>query len=308
MNEYLIIQKRLNYYSCYVKQMMSGLSEEFQTNKIHLKRLTNVLERLFATESSTFLDFFVDKKLSIPTQFIHYLNEQGEIIHVGNNNYMLPPERAIVMPDKQKIIISSLYLAETPIGMGQPTKHLPSILLNYDSYVFLPTLEQMITYYENKLSENHDVEPSEILIFNSKSIVRTSKLNNLKEEEYYILKFERLIGSRNKLEYYFAKRKDSKWYVSQIKKEAFRRTILALKNRKNLNSIFNFSKKNEGFIEIELQFPLPKEEEILLRLIATPEKSKDPKKYLTKDTQLNNIKQFFSYCKMKEGTRDGIYN
>lgn len=308
MNEYLIIQQRLNHYSCYVKHMISGLCEEFQTNKIHLRRLTTVLERLFAKEVSIFLNFFVDDRFSIPTQFIHYLSAQGEIFHVGNNEYALPPERSIVLPDEQNVLISSLQLNKGEVGLGQVISAKSPIFLNYDKYVFLPTFEQIIKHYQNKLSNNHDIEPFEMITFTENGSFKSSRFTNLNDGEYYILKFERLIGNQIKLEHYFAQWRDKQWYVSEITNSTLLRTRLALRSRKNLNSYYSFSKKQNGFVEVNLQFSLPKEEDVLLRLIATPIQNKWPKSYLTTESQLKNIREIFTYCKLKEVKNDGIHN
>lgn len=308
MNDYLIIQEKLNHYSSYVKRMISGLCEEFQTNKIHLRRVTSVLERLFANEVSVFLDFFVDDKFSKPTQFIHYLSAQGEIFHMGNNEYSLPPERSIILPDKQNVRISSLELNECEVGLGQLNSEKSPIFLDYENYVFLPTFEQILKHYQNKLFNNHDIEPFEMITFTEKGAFKSSRFTNLNDREYYILKFERLIGSQLKLEHYFAQWRDNQWYVSEIKNSTLLRTKLALRSRKKLNSNYSFSKKENGFLEVNFQYSLPKEEDILLRLIATPIQNKWPKRYLSTESQLKNIREILSYCKMREVKSDGVHN
>lgn len=288
--------------------MINGFCEEFDTNKIHAKRLTSVLERLFASEDEIFLKFFRDEKLSIPYQFLQYLNAQGEILHVGENRYALPPERTIVLPDGQNVVISSLENNSGQVGSGRFTTEKTAIFLNYDEYVFLPTFEQIIRHYENKLTGHHDVEPSEIIKFNERGSSKSKNFKQVKDREYYILKFERLIGAQIKTENYFAKWQDREWFVAEVRNGLFVRTIMALRSRKNVNSTYSLSGQSNGLIEVDLQYSLPKEEDILLRLIATPRESKWPKSYLTTESQLVNIRAIFAHCKLKEVKSNGIHN
>ncbi|MEK3726609.1 hypothetical protein [Lysinibacillus sp. FSL W8-0953] len=309
-NEYLIIQQKINHYSCYVKHLIVGFCEEFQTNKVHLRRVTSILERLFANESIAFLNYFVDEKFTVPVQFIHYLNAQGEIIHLGNTYYTLPPERSIRLPNGQYVSISSLQLNIGQLGIGQLTTHKLPISLEYDEYVFLPTFESILKLYKDKLSNHHDIEPSEMIFFNENGSFKSSKIKNMQDGEFYILKFERLIGSKSKPENYFAQWKNNEWLVAQIKNGMYTRVRMALRDRKNMNSNYKVIKHQQGFVEIKFQYSLPKEEEVLLRLIATPNESKWPKSYLTKENQLSNVRAILANCKLKEleVKNDGIHN
>ena len=310
MNEYLFIQQRINHYSCYVKHMINGFCEEFQTNKVHSRRLTSVLDRLFAKENHTFLNFFVDEKLSITAQFIQYLNAQGEIIHMGESYYALPPERTIVLPDGQNVLISSLQLNDGQVGLGKIIAAKSPIFINYNEYVFLPSFEQIFKHYQNRLSNHHDVEPSEMIIFNERGSFKSTKINNMQDREYYLLKFERLIGSQIKSENYFAQWRNKEWFVVQIVNGMYLRIRMALRDRKKLNTSYSLINRKGGFIEVKLQYSIPKEEDILLRLIATPKENKWSKSYLTTESQLENVRAIFAYCKLKEleVNNNGIYN
>lgn len=288
--------------------MINGFCEEFDTNKIHAKRLTSVLERLFANEDEIFLKFFRDEKLSIPYQFLQYLNAQGEILHVVENRYALPPERTIVLPDGQNVVISSLEKNSEQVGSGRFTTEKTAIFLNYDEYVFLPTFEQIIQHYENKLKNHHDIEPSEIVIFNELGSFKSTNFKQVKDGDYYILKVERLLGVQIKTENYFAKRQDREWFVAEIRNGLFVRTRMALRSRKNVNSTYWLSEQSNGLIQVNLQYSLPKEEESLMRLIATPKEYKWSKSYLTTKSQLENIRAIFTHCKLKEVKGNGIHN
>lgn len=309
-SEYLIIQQRINHYSCYVKHLIVGFCEEFQINKVHLRRVTTILERLFINESNAFLNYFVDEKLTVPVQFIHYLSEQGEIIHLGNAYYTLPPERSVRLPNGQWVSISSLQSNTCELGIAQLITHKLPISLKYDEYVFLPTFETILQLYKDKLSNHHDIEPFEMIFFNVNGSFKSSKIKNMQDGEFYILKFERLIGNKTKPENYFAQWKNNEWLVAQIKNGMYTRVRMALRDRKNINSHYKVIKYQQGFVEIEFQYALPKEEEILLRLIATPNKSKWAKSYLTKENQLSNIRAILANCKLEELEvgNDGIHN
>ena len=122
------------------------------------------------------------------------------------------------------------------------------------------------------------------------------------------MKFERLIGAQIKTERYFARWQNKEWLVAEIKNGLFMRTRMALRSRKNLHSTYWFAKHSSGLIEVNLQYSLPKEEDTLMRLIATPKENKWPKSYLTTELQLENIRAIFHQCKLKEVKEDAIHN
>lgn len=165
-NEYSIIQQCINHYSCYVKHLIIGLCEEFQTNKVHSRFLTSVLERIFTKENNIFLTFFKDEKQSVPTQFIHYLAQQGEIIHVGYGYYTLPPERTVQLPDGQYVAISSLNEPNPGgLGIGRSISQPLSVSLTHDEYIYRPTFDTLLSVYTSKLTNHHDIEPDEMIFF-----------------------------------------------------------------------------------------------------------------------------------------------
>ncbi|WP_411738907.1 hypothetical protein [Peribacillus sp. S4] len=311
INEYITVQRTINHYSYYVKQLIIGLCEEFQTNKVHSHRLMPVLQRLFNKETNIFLSFFKDEKRSVPMQFLQFLSQQGEIIHVGNSYYTLFPERTVQLHDGQYIAISSLKapIQKRSLGIGQLTSKSLAISLTYDDYMYRPTFEKLLNVYTNKLSNHHDIDPNEMVYFTEKGSFKTSSIKNMQEGEFYILYFDRVIGSKIKPEKYFAQWKKGEWYVTQIPSSMLTRFRYALRFLKNATSTYQMIKHNNGYIEIKLPFSLPREENILLRLIATPNENKWPKSYLTTEDQINNVRAILAYCKLKEGVlKDGVHN
>lgn len=311
INEYITVQQSINYYSCYLKHLIVSLCEEFQTSKIHSRRLTSILERLFDKENDGFRSFFNDEKLSLSTQFIHFLAEQGEIIHAGDSYYTLPPERTVQLPDGQYVAISSLNEPKkSRLGIGQPIfKPLP-ISLTHDKYIYRPTFETLLNIYTNKLTNHHDVEPDEMIFFSEKGAFKKSTIKNTQEDDFYILYFNRVIGSKIKPEKYFAQWKNSKWYVTQITNGVFIRLRLALRFRKNVVSTYKLVKHANGYIEIKLPFSLPREEKILLRLVATSNEYKWPKNFLTTENQIDNVRAILAHCKLTEAgaLENGVHN
>lgn len=306
--DYLLMQERINYYSCYTKRLMNGFCEELQTNKIHFKRLTSIIERLLVNEDILFLNFLEDEKQSASYKILEYLNAQGEILSVGKGYYSLPPERSIVLPDNQSVVISSLKMNSDKVGIGRLTETQEAISLKYNQYVYLPSFQQVIQYFIQQLTDHHDVEPIEIIQFTERGSFKLNNLKQLKDKEYYILVFERRIGSQIKRERYFAQWKEKKWFVAEIKNGLLLRTTMALRSRKGVYSTYYFSAHPLGFIEVNLQYSLPKEEDVLMRLIATPKENKWTKKYLTTENQIENIRVILSHCELKEVKDHAIYN
>jgi hypothetical protein len=311
INEYITVQQTINHYSYYVKQLLIGLSEEFQTDKVHSHRLIPILERLFNKETDIFLSFFKDEKRSVPMQFLQFLSQQGEIIHMGNSYYTLFPERTVQLQDGQYIVISSLKASiQKSLGLGQLTPKPLAISLTHNEYIYRPTFETLLSVYTNKLTNHHDVEPKEMVYFTEKGSFKTSAIKNMKEGKFYILYFDRVIGSKIKPEKYFAQWKKGEWFVTQITSAMFVRLRYALRFLENCTSTYQMIKHKNGYIEIKLPFSLPREENILLRLIATPNENKWPKSYLTTENQINNVRNILAYCKLtEEGViNDGVLN
>ncbi|MBH0166755.1 hypothetical protein IHV12_17680 [Fictibacillus sp. 7GRE50] len=312
INEYISLQQNINHYSYYVKQLIIGFCEEFQTNKVHSHRLVPVLERLFNKETDKFLSFFKDEKRSVPIQFIHFLSQQGEIIHVGNSYYSLLPERTIKLPDGQYISISALKPpTQNRFGLGQLTdKQLP-ITLTLNEYIYRPPFEKLLSVYTKKITNNHDIEPKEMMYFTEKGSFKTSTIKNMQEGKFYILYFDREFGNKIKPEKYFAQWKNGEWYVTQIVSNMFVRLRYALRFFGNATLTYQLINHNYGCFEIKLPYSLPREENILLRLIATPNENRWPKSYFTTEDQINNVRSILAYCKLNEEgvvAKNGVLN
>ena len=130
------------------------------------------------------------------------------------------------------------------------------------------------------------------------------------ENDLYILYFDRAIGSKIKPEKYFAQWKRGEWHVALLSNGMFSRMRLALRFRKKLISTYQFFEHASDYIEIKLPFSLPKEENMLLRLIAMSNENKWPKSYFTTVSQLNNVRDILAHCKLTEvgATNNGIYD
>lgn len=302
INDYLVIQERLNHYSYYIKSLIVSLCEEFQTDKVHIRRLSTVLERILANENQVFKSFFNDEKQSLAMQLIQYITQQGEILHIKEGYYTLPPERAIQMPDGRCFVISSLKPSTgKSLGIAAHFQDAPSITLSHQQYLHRPTFEELITIYSNKLSNNHDVEPNEMIYFKSKGVFKTKRIVNMRENEFYILLFERPISNtRTKLERYLARWKNGEWQVAKINNMShYFRLRLALSYQMKYLYTYKLIIHKNSFIELQVPFLLSEEEHRLLRLIATPEQFKWPKHYLSTLDQLENIEKILGHCHFK---------
>lgn len=302
ISEYLTVQQSIKQYSCYVKHLISGYCEEFQTNKVYQKRITTVLARLFEIESSNFKTFFNSEEDSIVSQFIHYLSEQGEIFHLGKGYYTLPPERTIQLPNGKFVAISSLEFSEDEmfLGLGQLKTHPMDINITYSEYLFRPKLDELISFYMRKLTSKHDIVPEEILVFSERGTYKSKKFDTLQDDDFYIIYFNRLIGRIIKPEKYFAQWKNREWYVTVIPKGLFIRTVQALKIRKRAYSAYRLIELGHDFVELKLQYNLPREENILLRLFAIPNEYRRPKSYITTNDHVENIRTILKLYQLKE--------
>lgn len=300
IDNYLNIQLKLNHYSCYIKNLVASLCTEFQTDKVHVRRLTSVLERLVANEDESFKAFFNYEKPEIEMQIIQYITQLGEILHLGDGYYTLPPERAIQMPDGRFFLVSSSKSSSKTFGLASHTEEATKITLSYQQYLHRPTFDEILTVYGNELLSNHDIEPTEMIYVNSTGTVRTKRITNMRENEFYILLFERSFKNAIKLERYLARWENNEWHVAEIKSIShYFRLRLALSFRMKQVYTYKLIHLKKDHIELQMNFLLPEEEHRLLRLIATPEHFKWPKRYIFTSDQLQNIEEILSHCHFK---------
>ncbi|MGE6755528.1 hypothetical protein ACQKFO_19105 [Rossellomorea sp. NPDC071047] len=301
MDDMLSVRRTLIQYSYYVKHLISGLCEEFQTNRVHHNRIIPLLGRLFEKESIEFISFFNSEKESTSTQFIHFLSEQGEIFHLGNGYYTLPPVRSIQLPNGQSVVVSSLEDMGNDkwLGIGHQTRQL-SYSLMYSEYIYRPQLDEVFNFYKKKLTNNHDIEPNQMLVFSKKGSYKTASIRNMREDDFYILFYDRIIGGKIKPEKYLAQWKNGEWYLTQIPNNMYLRLRQALRSRRNIHSSFRICERENGYIEIKLNSSLPREENILMRLFSMPNEYKWAKKYITTYDQKENVRSILKYYKLRE--------
>ncbi|MDN4607168.1 hypothetical protein [Sporosarcina highlanderae] len=300
INHYMEIQKKINYYSCYIKNLIYSLCTEFQTDRVHIRRITPVLVRLLVNENESFIRFFNYEKIGIEMQLIRYVTQLGEIIHVGEGYYTLPPERAVQMPDGRFIVVSSLKPSvNTSFGIGLLPEKLPEITLSYQQFLHRPTSDEILNIYSNRLSKNPDIVPTEMIYFNSTGIVKTKRIINMREGVFYILFFERSFRHSTKLERYFARWQNNEWFVAEIKSTShYLRLRLALGSISKQVYTYKINYLNKDCLELKFKVILPEEEHRLLRLIATPEHNKWPRRYVFSIVQLRSIEKILSCCNL----------
>lgn len=305
------IQNKANHYCMYIKQLILSYMEEYEDTKIHVRRLTVVLDRLFSKEAEHWLTFFTNDKKSKALQFLEYLVGVGEILHVGEGYYVLPPERTVQFSNNQYVSISNIQKMNTSkFGLGTQVNEASKINLSIDEFLYRPTLEQLIEAYQSNLYTNHDVSPNSIIHFTEKKVYKTESIKNLSENELYILDFNRIIGTKLKPEKYFAKWKNNQWHIAQIQNGDFKRLFLALKKRKGNLDFYNINKLKNDNCQLTVTASLPKEEYALLTLVATPINNINSKSFYFNNNDQIIVEEILQRCSLQNERESklGIYN
>lgn len=311
IHQVINIQKTLNHFCMYTKQLMLSYTEEFGSLKIHFRRLTVMLERLFVNEQQFFKDFFVNDKRSKPIQFLDYLVRSGEIISVGEGYYILPPERTVQILNDKYVSVSNIQkVNSSKFGLASRVEGPSKITLTLDEFLYRPTLEDLFGVYQASLISEHDIEPDSIIYFTNSRVYKSESQKGLVENEYYILNFERQVGSKLIPEKYFAQWKNNKWYVVQIKIDDYLRLFLSLKVRKGFTDFYSIAKNKNDICELKVTTSLPKEEIALLALITTPTSNVKCKTFYFHENDRSIIEGTLQRCNLvsERESKLGIYN
>lgn len=301
MHEQFLVQKKLQYYITYVKNLLIGLAEEFQTERVHYRRIIPVIDRLFSNENKEFLSFFNGKKNRESWQLLQLMHQQGEILNEGKGYYSLLPTRIIQFPKGETNVLVSGYdymSNESYYGLSQLAINQQIIypVLKPDDYAYRPVLLGIMSILEKKLSLlNLDI--SEAVRFISGRQLKTSLVTNIKEGEWFIAIHETLFNSKD---FYVALKKDNTIYGTYILKQNYLRTCFALCDFYGIENKYTVSPLKDELVEIYFNRRLPKEELSLLNLIALPSCYDNPKRFITHELQLDNIQLILENLKLKE--------
>ncbi|MED3804476.1 hypothetical protein P4562_21485 [Lysinibacillus xylanilyticus] len=301
MLEQLLVQKKLQHYITYVKNLIIGLAEEFQTEKVHYRRILPVIDRLFSHENKEFLSFFNGKKNRESLQLLQLMHQQGEIINEGKGYYSVLPTRVIQFPEEETNILVSSYdfmSNESYCGLAQLPINQQIIypVLKPDDYSYRPVLTGIMSILEKKLSLlNLDI--SEMIRFISGRQQKTSLVTNIKEGEWFIAIHETPFNSKN---FYVALKRDNTIYGTYILKQNYLRICFALCDYYGIENKYTVNPLINGLVEIYFNRQLPREELSLLNLIALPNCYENPKKFITHELQLGNIQSILESLKLKE--------
>lgn len=308
MNQ-LIVQKKIHYYISFVKNLLSGLVEEFQTEKVHYRRILPVIDRLFLKESPEFLSFFNGRQNSESWQLLQLMHHQGEILNEGKGYYSLLPERIIQFPVGEiNVRVSGLNCTsiEKYCGLAQldKTKQFDHPILTVDDYAYRPELLNIISVIERKMTILK-LEFNEVVRFTKGKQLKSFGIRNIKNNEWFIAIHE---TSFNRKDYYVALKKENTIYGAYIPKKKYLRICYALCDFYGIKNEYMVKALGDGLIEINLRRRLPREEISLLNLIALPCNYDNPKSFIIHELQLETLKIIFDKLKLKEMDSVGIYN
>lgn len=306
MEEYLLLQRKIQHYCFYVKNLIASLSEELDRDAIHIRRLTVILDRLLSNEGESFKAFFNKEKKTVSMQFIEYIAQSGEILHLGSGYYILPPKRSISLNNGHYIGIGMLQPNENiALGIGNFLNERLDINLEVDQYLHRPAFEYLFSTYEKKLIPLKDttLEFEDFLFFTKESVYRSKKFSSAKENKYCLLRAKRIFQNASKPEKFLAIVINEQWYLSEINsKSHYNRLLIGLSSKAGKYQRYKIKVLNQNYSELHLPYFLPDEEHFILRLLALPEHYKWPKKYMFMNEHTIFIEDVLEQCGLqKEG-------
>lgn len=302
MLEQLFVQKKLQHYITYIKNLIFGLTEELQTDKVHYRRILPVIDRLFSRENEEFLSFFNGEKNGNSMQLLKLMYHQGEIFDEGKGYYSVLPTRIIQFPYEETNVIVSGYdfiPNESFFGLAQLhiNQQIIHPVLKPNDYAYRPVLSEIMSILEKKLS-HLTLDISEVIRFISGRQLKTSLvMNNIKEGEWFIAIYETPFNSK---EYYIALKRDNTIYGSHILKQNYLRICFALGDFYGIENKYTVKPLKNGLVEICFNRQLPIEERSLLNLIGLPNFYVNPKKFISHELQLGNIQSILENLKLME--------
>lgn len=301
MREQLLLQKKLQYYITYVKNLIISLAEEYQTEKVHYRRILPVIDRLFSHENEAFLKFFNGKKNRESWQLLQLMHQQGEIFKEGKGYYSLLPTRVIQFPKEEtNVLVSGYDLITNESFYGLAQLHLVQEaiypVLKLDDYAYRPALLGMMSILEKKLLPLN-LEISEAIRFITGRQLKTSIVTNTKEGEWFIAIHETSFKSKD---FYIALKRGNTIYGTYILKSNYVRICYVLCDFYGIENYYTVNPLKDGLVEIYFNRQLPIEELSLLNLIALPNCYLNPKNFIAHELQLDNIQSIVENLKLKE--------
>lgn len=279
---------------------------ELDRDSIQIRRVTSVLDRLFATEDESFKSFFNNEKRSNSIQFIKYIAQAGEILSIGKGYYSLPPERTIKFNDSYFVGVSVLSENNSKsLGTGELFNKSLTLNLEIEQYFHFPSFEELFLNYEKKASPllDSNLELNEFFYFTKGGIIRTQRIKNAKENRFHLLKMERVFTHARKPEVYLAVMRNGEWFGAKIDSNShYRRLLIGLSSKAGHSLKYEIKNLDNGCSILQVPSCLPHEEHFLLRLIAVPEKIMRPRRYLFMNEHKILIEEILkNSCLEKEG-------
>ena len=295
MNFFLQLQECI----CYTKNLITSLASEHSDKKVHQRRFIPILKRVLPFKLKSLDTFFAQKDKDTVIQFVKLMTQCGEIVHLGDGYYIVPPARHVQLPvSEQKITISLLNnpTNNAPGLIGQITDlDLPCIKLEDWAYAISPT--ELLRRYESELYIDPEFQPEEVYAGTPMGL---RKEKNPASNVTYLL-LHRPYKSTEKIDKYIGKKIGGFWHIKQIDNEHYVRIRFGLEIRHGKLSTYQIKPSNndKNFI-LTISKCLPTEEKVMLTLIGFPEKWPDPPLYIIQRDYVEDAKAILSRLNMKE--------
>jgi hypothetical protein len=304
MRRYLGLQAQyqLQQGICYTKNLIASIASDYPDHKVHIRRFLPILQRVIPCLTQE-LDFFLQSEAAeeIPLKFVRMLSDCGEIVHLGEGYYFVPPVRCILLPASgEAIIISSLHeKARNVFGLIGLSSDKVSPSIAAEDWAYAEEPEAILLRYEKELREEPEFRPDRWLQATPRGLRQVKRPLVAKPNTSYLLT-HRPFRHSEKEDWYIGRKTSVGWSIAGIDNANRRRVIIGLELRHGAKPNFSWSPYDDQYQELRLSRRIPIEERNMLALIGVPEKWQNPTGYLIPHLYRDDAKAILKRLKFEE--------
>lgn len=288
---------------CYVKNLIASLAAEHPEKQVNIRRFLPVLKRVLPIKMQGLEAFFQPEGKNFVRQLVYMMAECGEILHLGNGHYIVPPPRRVILPASGQAIALSLLQEPTrdPPGLVGQLSHAPLPSIQLEDWAYAEKPEDNLRRYEKELYENPEFQPYQWFYVSSKGFRKVSDPTTFRANpNTTYLVTQRPFKHSDKEDWYIGRKSSKGWRIAKIDRDHRQRIIFGLAIRHGKQFDYCLSHFDEQHLELKLSWSIPKEERNMLALIGLPESWPHPQHYLIPMEYVDDAKAVLKRLQMKE--------
>lgn len=294
-------KKRLQLAMCYVKNLVASLAAENSEKKVYQRRFFPILQRVLPFRLQGLETFFQSHQQTLVAQFVEMMTVSGEIVHLGDGYYLVPPPRQVIFPVSGiKVAISNLQEPNggTPGLFGQsPCQGLPEIML--DDWAFAEKPTELFNRYEKELDHEPQFRPHQWFDVHRNQFRLFTNETLLQHNVTYLMTTQHSFKKGQKVDWFIGRMTSNGWYVAKIEREHKQRILFGVCLRTGKSIEYSWVQRGHCF-ELRLSRSIPLEERVMLSVIGLPESWPNPKRYLISAEYIDDAQWVLKRLQMTE--------